>query len=74
MVFASSFAPSNYFLLLQIANKTFNMSSRAGGKQKPLTAPKKEKREMDEDDIAFQNKAKEQAKAQAALVAQLKKK
>ncbi|CUF85187.1 Hypothetical protein, putative [Bodo saltans] len=73
MVFASSFAPSNYFLLLQIANKTFNMSSRAGGKQKPLTAPKKEKREMDEDDIAFQNKAKE-AKAQAALVAQLKKK
>ncbi|ETI26070.1 hypothetical protein G647_02847 [Cladophialophora carrionii CBS 160.54] len=37
--------------------------SREGGKVKPLKAPKKEKREMDEDEIAF--KAKQQADAKA---------
>lgn len=50
------------------------MSTRQGGKQKPLKAAKKDKAELDEDDIAFKNKQKEQAKAEAALVAQLKKK
>lgn len=34
-------------------------ASREGGKAKPLKAPKKEKKEMDEDEIAF--KAKQQA-------------
>ncbi|EXJ56903.1 hypothetical protein A1O7_07247 [Cladophialophora yegresii CBS 114405] len=38
-------------------------ASREGGKVKPLKAPKKEKREMDEDEIAF--KAKQQADAKA---------
>ncbi|KAL8919765.1 MAG: hypothetical protein Q9208_006631 [Pyrenodesmia sp. 3 TL-2023] len=33
-------------------------SDRAGGKAKPLKAPKKEKKEMDEEDIAFQEKQK----------------
>lgn len=35
--------------------------SSTGGKAKPLKAPKKEKKEMDEDEIAF--KAKQQAGA-----------
>lgn len=30
----------------------------AGGKAKPLKAPKKEKKEMDEDDVAFKEKQK----------------
>ena len=30
----------------------------AGGKAKPLKAPKKEKKEMDEDEIAFREKQK----------------
>ncbi|KAK5065250.1 Translation machinery-associated protein 7 [Exophiala bonariae] len=34
-------------------------ASREGGKVKPLKAPKKEKKDMDEDEIAF--KAKKQA-------------
>jgi hypothetical protein len=50
------------------------MSTRAGGKQKPLKAPKKDKADLDDDDLALKNKLKEQAKAQAAMVAQLKKK
>lgn len=32
--------------------------SCAGGKAKPLKAPKKEKKEMDEDDIAYKEKQK----------------
>jgi len=43
------------------------MPGRDGGKLKPLKAPKKDKREMDEDDVAFQNKKKEEAKALADL-------
>jgi hypothetical protein len=50
------------------------MSTRQGGKQKPLKQPKKDKEELDDDDMAFKAKQKEQAKAQAALVSQLKKK
>lgn len=30
----------------------------AGGKAKPLKAPKKEKKEVDEDDLAFKEKQK----------------
>lgn len=33
-------------------------SNRIGGKAKPLKAPKKEKKEVDEDDKAFQEKQK----------------
>jgi hypothetical protein len=39
------------------------MSGREGGKKKPLKAPKKEKDEMDEDDIELQKKLKEKQKA-----------
>lgn len=49
------------------------MSSRQGGKQKPLKAPKKDKRELDEDDIAYQNKLREQKKAEKEMVNKLKK-
>lgn len=39
------------------------MSGREGGKKKPLKAPKKDQREMDEEDMAFKQKQKEQQKA-----------
>ncbi|XP_019877609.1 translation machinery-associated protein 7 homolog [Aethina tumida] len=39
------------------------MSGREGGKKKPLKAPKKDQREMDEDDLAHKQKLKEQQKA-----------
>ena len=38
------------------------MSGREGGKKKPLKAPKKDGKEMDEDDQAFKQKLKEQQK------------
>lgn len=34
------------------------MANTTGGKAKPLKAPKKEKKEVDEDDKAFQEKQK----------------
>ncbi|KAJ5760771.1 hypothetical protein N7520_007927 [Penicillium odoratum] len=37
--------------------------SREGGKVKPLKAAKKEKKELDEDEIAFREKQKADAKA-----------
>ncbi|GAA95378.1 hypothetical protein E5Q_02032 [Mixia osmundae IAM 14324] len=46
------------------------MTGRAGGKAKPLKAPKKEKREEDEDDLAF--KAKQKADAAATKEAALR--
>lgn len=39
------------------------MSGREGGKKKPLKAPKKDQKEVDDDDMAFKQKQKEQAKA-----------
>jgi len=46
-----------------------------GGKKKPLKAPKKEKGEMDENDIEFKKKQQEEAKKlKAAREAALKKK
>lgn len=50
------------------------MSTRQGGKQKPLKAPKREAVEETDEDKAFKAKQKEQQKAQADLVNQLKKK
>eukprot|EP00053_Salpingoeca_punica_P025030 m.15634 g.15634 ORF g.15634 m.15634 type:complete len:66 (-) comp7428_c0_seq1:195-392(-) len=38
------------------------MSGRQGGKAKPLKQPKKESKELDEDDLAFKAKQKEEAK------------
>lgn len=39
------------------------MSGREGGKKKPLKAPKKDQKQLDEDDVAFKQKQKDQAKA-----------
>uniref|UniRef100_A0A2K6KN39 Uncharacterized protein n=1 Tax=Rhinopithecus bieti TaxID=61621 RepID=A0A2K6KN39_RHIBE len=38
------------------------MSSREGGKKKPLKQPKKQAKEMDEEDKAFTQKQKEEQK------------
>lgn len=38
------------------------MSGRQGGKKKPLKQPKKDKRELDEDDLALQEKLREDKK------------
>nr|XP_020469235.1 translation machinery-associated protein 7 [Monopterus albus] len=43
------------------------MSGREGGKKKPLKAPKKQAKEMDEDEAAFKQKQKEEQKAMEAL-------
>ncbi|CAF9905531.1 MAG: hypothetical protein GOMPHAMPRED_003245 [Gomphillus americanus] len=37
-------------------------ASREGGKAKPLKTAKKDKKELDEDDLAFQAKQREDAK------------
>ncbi|KAK3922064.1 Translation machinery-associated protein 7-like protein [Frankliniella fusca] len=39
------------------------MSGREGGKKKPLKAPKKEGKDLDDDDLAHKAKLKEQQKA-----------
>ncbi len=38
------------------------MSGRAGGKKKPLKQPKKESKELDEDDLMLKQKQKEEKK------------
>ncbi|KAL4928381.1 translation machinery-associated protein 7 [Aspergillus undulatus] len=43
-------------------------ASREGGKVKPLKAAKKEKKELDEDDLAFQEKQRAEAKAKKELM------
>jgi len=43
------------------------MSGREGGKKKPLKAPKKEKGDMDEDDVALKQKQREDQKALEAM-------
>ncbi|MFV1400458.1 translation machinery-associated protein 7, partial [Klebsiella pneumoniae] len=46
-----------------------SMSGREGGKKKPLKAPKKQSKEMDEDEMAFKQKQKEDQKAMEQLKA-----
>jgi len=41
--------------------------SREGGKVKPLKAPKKEKKEVDEEDVAFKAKQAADAKARKEM-------
>ena len=56
------------------------MSGRQGGKLKPLKAPKKTNKELDEDvraarspqDLAFKQKQKEEAAAKKAAIEKLK--
>ncbi|KAL4945032.1 hypothetical protein BDV06DRAFT_219703 [Aspergillus oleicola] len=43
-------------------------TSREGGKVKPLKAAKKEKKELDDDDLAFQEKQRADAKAKKELM------
>ena len=43
-----------------------------GGKAKPLKAPKKEKKELDEEDLAFKEKQKADAKAKKELAEKAK--
>ncbi|ORY29315.1 translation machinery associated TMA7 [Naematelia encephala] len=43
------------------------MGGRQGGKAKPLKAPKKQKQELDEDDLAFKEKMKKEAAEKKAL-------
>ncbi|XP_077972361.1 translation machinery-associated protein 7-like [Styela clava] len=38
------------------------MSGRQGGKKKPLKQPKKEQKDMDDDEKAFKQKQREEAK------------
>uniref|UniRef100_A0A336MS48 Translation machinery-associated protein 7 homolog n=1 Tax=Culicoides sonorensis TaxID=179676 RepID=A0A336MS48_CULSO len=45
------------------------MSGREGGKKKPLKAPKKDGKELDEADMEFKQKQKEQQKALEAAKA-----
>ncbi|XP_030275844.1 translation machinery-associated protein 7 [Sparus aurata] len=45
------------------------MSGREGGKKKPLKAPKKQNKDLDDDDVAFKQKQKEEQKALDALKA-----
>ncbi|KAM8867504.1 translation machinery-associated protein 7 [Synchiropus picturatus] len=45
------------------------MSGREGGKKKPLKAPKKQNKELDEDEVAFKQKQKEEQKALDAMKA-----
>ncbi|KAJ5584504.1 uncharacterized protein N7459_004304 [Penicillium hispanicum] len=42
--------------------------SREGGKVKPLKSAKKEKKELDEDEIAFREKQKADAKAKKDMM------
>ena len=48
------------------------MASRDYGKAKPLKAPKKDAKEIDEDDLALKAKLKAEAKATAEMAAKLK--
>ncbi|OKL62656.1 hypothetical protein UA08_01635 [Talaromyces atroroseus] len=41
---------------------------REGGKVKPLKAPKKEKKELDDDELAFKEKQRAEAKAKKELM------
>ncbi|KAE8135718.1 translation machinery associated TMA7 [Aspergillus pseudotamarii] len=43
-------------------------ASREGGKVKPLKAAKKDKKELDEDDLAFKEKQRAEAKAKKDLL------
>ncbi|WFD48908.1 Translation machinery-associated protein 7 [Malassezia furfur] len=48
------------------------MSGRQGGKLKPLKQAKKQTKELDEDDLAFQKKQREEAAAKKAAIEKLK--
>ncbi|XP_023651098.1 translation machinery-associated protein 7 [Paramormyrops kingsleyae] len=43
------------------------MSGRDGGKKKPLKQPKKQAKEMDDEDMAFKQKQKDEQKQMEAM-------
>lgn len=43
--------------------RCLEMSGREGGKKKPLKQPKKDKKELDEDEVAHKQKLKDEKKA-----------
>ncbi|XP_028854459.1 translation machinery-associated protein 7 [Denticeps clupeoides] len=45
------------------------MSGREGGKKKPLKQPKKSSKDMDDDEMAFKQKQKDDQKAMEAMKA-----
>ncbi|EAL92530.1 Translation machinery-associated protein 7 [Aspergillus fumigatus] len=47
-------------------------ASREGGKAKPLKAPKKGKKELDEEDLAFKERQRAEAKAKKELLEKAK--
>ncbi|KAK9374633.1 translation machinery associated TMA7 [Lipomyces chichibuensis] len=49
------------------------MSGRQGGKAKPLKAPKKERKEFDDEDKAFLDKKKAEAAARKDMAAKASK-
>ncbi|KAK9352223.1 translation machinery associated TMA7 [Lipomyces doorenjongii] len=49
------------------------MSGRQGGKAKPLKAPKKERKDVDEDDKVFLEKKKAEAAARKEMAAKASK-
>ncbi|XP_078677316.1 translation machinery-associated protein 7-like isoform X2 [Branchiostoma floridae x Branchiostoma belcheri] len=48
-------------------NEATNMSGREGGKKKPLKQPKKGPKDLDDEDIAFKQKQKEDQKKLAEM-------
>lgn len=51
---------------------TTNLMLPTGGKAKPLKAPKKEKKELDEDEIAYKAKQAADAKAKKEMAEKAK--
>ncbi|KAI9767696.1 MAG: Translation machinery-associated protein 7 [Candelina submexicana] len=51
---------------------SLTVQSSAGGKAKPLKAPKKANKELDEDEIAFREKQKADAKANKEMAEKAK--
>ncbi|EAW21510.1 translation machinery-associated protein 7 [Aspergillus lentulus] len=47
-------------------------ASREGGKAKPLKSAKKEKKDLDEDDLAFKERQRAEAKAKKELLEKAK--
>ncbi|KAG8525904.1 uncharacterized protein KY384_000666 [Bacidia gigantensis] len=47
-------------------------NSREGGKAKPLKAPKKDKKDLDDDEVAYREKQKADAKANKEMAEKAK--
>ncbi|KAL5278537.1 TMA7 family protein [Megaselia abdita] len=56
------------------STKLAKMTGREGGKKKPLKQPKKDSKDLDDDDLAHKAKMRDQAKALAAAKEQASKK